>query len=127
MPWAASDIPTSPAPVPHRLAILGLGRSPPTPAGGIEAEIALFHSYAGLLAAPPGSLKGKIAVVTQPMTRTQDGSGYGAGSTWRTRGAREAALRGAVAYLVGDIDRGLKQMMEQVNLSRLSHGAGRRP
>jgi hypothetical protein len=91
------------APVPHRLAILGLGRSPPTPAGGIEAEIALFHSYAGLLAAPPGSLKGKIAVVTQPMTRTQDGSGYGAGSTWRTRGAREAALRGAVAYLVRSI------------------------
>src|SRR6202035_1196207 len=29
---------------------------------------------------------------------------------------------GAVAYLVGDAERGLKQMMEQVNLSRLSHG-----
>ena len=31
-------------------------------------------------------------------------------------------LDGAVAYLVGDAGRGLKQMMEQVNLSRLSHG-----
>jgi Zn-dependent M28 family amino/carboxypeptidase len=90
-------------PVPRKLKILGLGRSPSTPPGGIEAPIALFHSYADLLAAPPGSLTGKIAVVTQPMTRTQDGSGYGAGSTWRTRGAREAALRGAVAYLVRSI------------------------
>jgi len=34
----------------------------------------------------------------------------------------EIRLEGAVAYLVGDPQRGLKQMMEQVNLSRLSHG-----
>jgi alkylation response protein AidB-like acyl-CoA dehydrogenase len=34
----------------------------------------------------------------------------------------EILLDGAVAYLVGDINAGLKQMMEQVNLSRLSHG-----
>jgi acyl-CoA dehydrogenase len=34
----------------------------------------------------------------------------------------EILLEGAVAYLVGDAERGLKQMMEQVNLSRLSHG-----
>ncbi len=34
----------------------------------------------------------------------------------------EIRLDNAVAYLVGDVERGLKQMMEQVNLSRLSHG-----
>jgi hypothetical protein len=34
----------------------------------------------------------------------------------------EILLEGAIAYLVGDINAGLKQMMEQVNLSRLSHG-----
>jgi alkylation response protein AidB-like acyl-CoA dehydrogenase len=34
----------------------------------------------------------------------------------------EIRLEGAEAYLVGDVTRGLKQMMEQVNLSRLSHG-----
>jgi len=34
----------------------------------------------------------------------------------------EILLEGAIAYLVGEADRGLKQMMEQVNLSRLSHG-----
>jgi alkylation response protein AidB-like acyl-CoA dehydrogenase len=34
----------------------------------------------------------------------------------------EILLQGAEAYLVGQQDQGLKQMMEQVNLSRLSHG-----
>jgi acyl-CoA dehydrogenase len=34
----------------------------------------------------------------------------------------EIALEGAVAYLVGDVRNGFKQMMDQVNLSRLSHG-----
>jgi acyl-CoA dehydrogenase len=40
----------------------------------------------------------------------------------RSMASGEILLEGAVAYLVGDADRGLKQMMEQVNLSRLSHG-----
>ena len=40
----------------------------------------------------------------------------------RSMASGEIHLKGAVAYLVGDLDRGLKQMMEQVNLSRLSHG-----
>ena len=34
----------------------------------------------------------------------------------------EIVFDGAVAYLLGDADAGLKQMMDQVNLSRLSHG-----
>jgi acyl-CoA dehydrogenase len=40
----------------------------------------------------------------------------------RSMASGEILLQGAVAYLVGDPQRGLKQMMEQVNLSRLSHG-----
>ena len=40
----------------------------------------------------------------------------------RSMASGEILLEGAVAYLVGDIHAGLKQMMEQVNLSRLSHG-----
>jgi len=40
----------------------------------------------------------------------------------RSMASGEVHLGGAVAYLVGDAARGLKQMMEQVNLSRLSHG-----
>src|SRR5678816_480916 len=40
----------------------------------------------------------------------------------RSMASGEIILDGAVAYLVGDVRRGFKQMMEQVNLSRLSHG-----
>jgi acyl-CoA dehydrogenase len=40
----------------------------------------------------------------------------------RSMASGEIRLEGAVAYLIGDAERGLKQMMEQVNLSRLSHG-----
>ena len=40
----------------------------------------------------------------------------------RSMASGEILLEGAVAYLVGDAGSGLKQMMEQVNLSRLSHG-----
>ena len=87
-------------PYPQKLAILGLGGSVPTPPAGVEAPIALFHTYADLLDAPVGSLTGKIAVVTQPMTRTQDGSGYGAVIMMRVDGANQAAKRGAVAYLI---------------------------
>ncbi len=88
------------APVERKLQILGLGGSVPTPPGGVEAEVALFHSYADLLAQPPGSLAGKIAVVTQPMTRTQSGMGYGLAAQIRMRGPGEAARRGAIAFLL---------------------------
>jgi acyl-CoA dehydrogenase len=40
----------------------------------------------------------------------------------RSMASGEILLEGAFAYLVGDINAGLRQMMEQVNLSRLSHG-----
>lgn len=93
-------------PHPQKLAIIGLGGSVPTPPDGVEGEIALFHTFADLLAAPPGSLTGKIAVVTQPMVRAQDGSGYGAMNPARRAGPSEAARRGAVAYLVRSLATG---------------------
>ena len=40
----------------------------------------------------------------------------------RSMASGEIRLEGAEAYLVGQRDAGLKQMMEQVNQSRLSHG-----
>jgi Zn-dependent M28 family amino/carboxypeptidase len=87
-------------PVPQHLAVTALGGSVATDAAGIEAEIALFPTYDDLLAAAPGSLNGKIAVVTQRMVRAQDGSGYGAANPIRRYGPSEAAKRGAVAYLL---------------------------
>jgi hypothetical protein len=87
-------------PMPQHLAITALGGSVATDPNGIEAEIALFRTYAELLAAPPGSLTGKIAVVTQRMVRAEDGSGYGAANPIRRSGPSEAAKRGALAYLL---------------------------
>ena len=40
----------------------------------------------------------------------------------RSMASGEIRLDGAEAYLIGQPDQGLKQMMQQVNLSRLSHG-----
>jgi Zn-dependent M28 family amino/carboxypeptidase len=89
---------TSPSAQP--LVVTALGGSVATPPEGVEAEIALFKTYDELLAAPTNSLAGKIAVVTQPMVRAQDGGGYGALNRMRTSGPAEAARRGAVAYLL---------------------------
>ena len=91
------------APYPQKLAILGLGNSASTPPGGIEAEIVVFRSFGEMLAQRPGSLAGKIAVVTQAMRKTQGPGGYGSGVVQRAIGAEEAAKRGAVAYLIRSV------------------------
>jgi Zn-dependent M28 family amino/carboxypeptidase len=90
-------------PWPIKLQALGLGGSASTPAGGVTAPIVLFTSYQAMLDQPPGALAGKIAVVTQKMGRTQDGSSYGAVGVQRRAGAVEAAKRGAVGYLIRSI------------------------
>ena len=97
------------APRPQKLAIIGLGGSVPTPPDGIEGEVALFHSYADLLSAPPGSLAGKIAVVTQPMPRATEGTGYGALNSVRRQGPSEAARRGAIGYLLRSLATGVSR------------------
>ena len=86
-----------------KLSILGLGNSVSTPAGGIEAEIVLFTTLGDLAAAPDSAVKGKIVVINQPMTRTQDGSGYGAGTAVRYVGPALAGKKGAVAYLTRSV------------------------
>jgi carboxypeptidase Q len=85
---------------PQPLVITALGGSIATPPEGIEAEIALFKTYDELLALPTNSLAGKIAVVTQPLVRVQDGSGYGALNKMRNAGPGEASRRGAIGYLL---------------------------
>jgi hypothetical protein len=91
------------APYPMKLSIVGLGRTVPTPAGGVEAEVALFKTYAELIAAPESAVRGKIVVITQPMVRAQDGAGYGVAGISRRTGPVEAAKRGAVGLLIRSI------------------------
>ena len=90
------------SPFPQKLAILGLGNSVPTPPEGITADVVVLKSMAELRAAPANAFVGKIVLVNQPMTRTQDGSGYGAAVEARYAPS-EASRRGAVAYLTRSI------------------------
>lgn len=89
-----------------------------------DADIAL------LLARPEGAPEGTkgLALFALPR-RLKDGSRNAYRIVrlkdklgTRSMASGEILLEGAVAYLVGEADQGLKQMMEQVNLSRLSHG-----
>ncbi|WP_419320757.1 M20/M25/M40 family metallo-hydrolase [Caulobacter sp. ErkDOM-E] len=91
------------APYAMNLNPVGLGRTISTLPEGVEAEVALFKTYAEMIAAPEGALKGKIVVITQPMVRAQDGAGYGVAGISRRAGPVEAAKRGAVAMLIRSI------------------------
>jgi len=91
------------APFPQPLHLTALGNSGATSAKGLEAEIVYFADLAALNAAPDGSLKGKIAFVSHGMTRTQDGSQYGAFGAARRSGPTVAARKGAAAILIRSI------------------------
>jgi len=91
------------APYVQPLHIAGLGNSAPTPPGGLTLPIAYFASFNDLLLAPAGSLKGKIAFVTNAMQPTQDGSSYGSEGRARFMGPSEAARRGAAAIVIRSI------------------------
>ncbi|MBS0366482.1 MAG: M28 family peptidase [Proteobacteria bacterium] len=88
------------APFPQPLVIAALGESPPTPPAGIEAEVVVFGSLEELQAAPPGSLTGRVAMVAAAMVRTEDGAGYSSAVGARIDGPRDAARRGAIAFLL---------------------------
>jgi len=91
------------APYAQPLTIAGLGYSGPTPAGGLTLPVVGFASLDALRRAPVGSLKGKIAYISNAMQPTQDGSGYGLNTRTRRDGPTQAALRGAAAVLVRSI------------------------
>ena len=82
------------------LAVAALGGSIATPRRGITADVAVVASFDDLLAAPPGAYAGKIVYVGGRMARARDGSGYGPAVRKRSRGAIEAAKRGAVAVVI---------------------------
>jgi len=88
-----------------------------------DADVAL------ILARPEGAVNGTkgLALFALPR-RLEDGSRNSYRIVrlkdklgTRSMASGEIRLDGALAYLVGRIDQGLKQMLEQVNLSRLSH------
>ena len=91
------------SPYPQPLRLTALGGSGATPAKGITGEIAYFPSFQDLQRAPDGSLKGKIAFVSNAMVATQDGSSYGAFGPARFVGPNVAAKKGAAAIVIRSI------------------------
>jgi carboxypeptidase Q len=90
-------------PYPQKLTLAALGRSGATPAEGITAPVVYFPTFNDLLAAPDGSLTGKIAFVSNQMKAAQDGSGYGAYGAARFIGPNIAAKKGAAAIVIRSI------------------------
>ncbi|MEH6662054.1 MAG: M20/M25/M40 family metallo-hydrolase [Parasphingorhabdus sp.] len=88
------------SPFPQALAITALGNSGSTGDKGLTAEVVYFPTLADLVAAPDGSLKGKIAFVSHEMKPTQDGSSYGAFGPARFVGPNIAAKKGAAAIVI---------------------------
>ncbi|MXP46969.1 M28 family peptidase [Altererythrobacter luteolus] len=97
----ASAAITSPFPQPFQ--VTPLGGSASTGADGIEAEVVMFATTADLMAAPAGSLDGKIAYISHSMTPTQDGSQYGFAGPARWVGASIAKSKGAVGTVIKSI------------------------
>jgi len=84
-------------PGPHRLAILGLGRSVGTPPGGLTADVVLARSFAHFDSLPDDAVRGKIVLWDVPFTN------YGETVRYRSTGAHRAGRRGAVASLVRSV------------------------
>ncbi len=91
------------SPYPQHLAILSLGGSVGTGGKPLQAEVVEFKNLDALKAAPEGSLKGKIAFISNRMERFKDGHGYGPAVAARGAGATEASKKGAVAFVLRSI------------------------
>ena len=83
--------------------VTALGNTASTGPAGLTAEVVYFPTYADLVAAPTGSLTGKIAFISHDMRPTQDGSGYGFAGPARWTGPSLAASKGAVATVIRSI------------------------
>lgn len=83
-------------PRPVRLAMLGLGGSVGTPAGGITAEVLVVSSFEELNRRA-GEARGKIVLFDVPFTS------YGETVLYRVNGASAAARAGAVASLIRSV------------------------
>ncbi len=103
--WVPGDIARArvTAPFAQDLAVLPLGNSGATPAGGIEAEVVFFRTVDDLRAAPAGSLAGKIAYISHQMRPAQDGSHYGFAGPVRWVGPGIAASKGAIGVVIKSV------------------------
>ncbi len=104
------------------LVAAALGGSPSTPTNGLEAEVVRFPNLAALEAAPNNAVAGRIVFIDEPMTRTQDGSGYGVAVAKRGRCAPVAQAKGAVGCLIRSVGTDPHRFAHQGGSSRQPAG-----
>lgn len=85
------------------LTVAALGGSVSTPARGIEADVVEAENVAELKKLDDAAVRGKIVFLDPKTRRARDGRGYGESVGNRHAGAREAAAKGAVAFLLRSI------------------------
>ena len=88
------------SPFPHKLQITALGHSISTPEQGIQAEILRVADLAALKALPAGAAQGKIVFIDHKLRKSAE---YGDVASGRSRGASEAARKGAVALVIRSV------------------------
>ncbi len=91
------------APFSRRFWVAALGGSIATPPGGVEADVVRVTSIEELRELPEERVKGRIVFFDKVMSRDPDGHGYGKTVDVRTKGAIEAAKKGAVASLIRSV------------------------
>jgi carboxypeptidase Q len=91
------------SPFPQKLTLTALGGSIGTGKAGVQGDVVEFADYAALQAAPESAVRGKIAYISNRMTRSRDGAGYGKAVIARSAGASAAAKKGALALLIRSI------------------------
>ncbi|HUP59193.1 MAG TPA: M28 family peptidase, partial [Thermoanaerobaculia bacterium] len=94
------------APHPQPLVLTALGGSIGTPEEGITAEVVRVGSLEELEGLADDAVRGRIVFIDRQMERHRDGSGYGEVVPIRTRGASQAAAKGAVASLIRSVGTG---------------------
>ncbi|MBR9726684.1 M20/M25/M40 family metallo-hydrolase [Shewanella intestini] len=91
------------APYPQPLVITALGGSVATPKEGITAPIIRFDDLQSLIEANAADVKGKIVFIDHKTERHRTAKGYVMTVGGRSKGAVEAAKKGAVAVVIRSI------------------------
>ena len=91
------------APLRQPLAVTALGGSVATPAEGVTAEVVVAPSLEAFAALDEAAVRGRIVLFNRAMVADSATDGYGQVVRQRSRGAVEAAKKGALASLIRSV------------------------
>src|SRR5437763_3772332 len=92
----------------QKMVLCALGRSVPTPANGIEANVMAVPNFDALKSMPRDKVAGKIMLFNYPFDKQmaaegRGGEAYGEAVVYRSKGPAAAARQGAVACLIRSV------------------------